>query len=108
MLVLYSFILSLYKRFHFSNSRLSEIYVIPEMEDECDTCLNPYCHNVTKFHSFWSSYFNIMSTMMGMHRRPCPLIVIFGNLDESGQFNACMFIVMSCDNIMDEYIPVAS
>lgn len=79
-------------RVHFSKSRLSEMY--PEVEDTCDKCHGSPCHLSHMFflcpelNSFWTGYFSIMSTVLGVNLQACPLIAIFGIPDASLALNS--------------------
>lgn len=79
-------------RAHFSKSRLSELY--PEVENKCDKCHGSPCHLshmfflCPKLEGFWTGYFAIMSTVLGVTLQPCPLIAIFGIPDCSLSLNS--------------------
>lgn len=79
-------------RVHFSKSRLSEIY--PEVVDTCDKCHGSPCHLSHMFflcpelNGFWTGYFSIMSTVLGVDLQACPLIAIFGIPDASLALNS--------------------
>uniref|UniRef100_A0AAR2JQE7 Reverse transcriptase domain-containing protein n=1 Tax=Pygocentrus nattereri TaxID=42514 RepID=A0AAR2JQE7_PYGNA len=74
-------------RVHFSKTRLASIY--PEVEDRCDRCHGSPCHLSHMFYlcpylkNFWTQYFSIISTVLGVNLQPCPLISIFGISDPS-------------------------
>lgn len=61
-------------RVHFSKSRLSGIY--PELEDRCEKCQGSPCHLSHMFFlcpglkSFWTSYFSILSAVLGVNLHP--------------------------------------
>uniref|UniRef100_A0AAR2KLP1 Reverse transcriptase domain-containing protein n=1 Tax=Pygocentrus nattereri TaxID=42514 RepID=A0AAR2KLP1_PYGNA len=74
-------------RAHFSKSRLSKLY--PEVKDVCDRCYGSPCDLSHMFFlcpalkGFWTGYFTIMTTVLGVQVQPCALIAIFGVSDRS-------------------------
>ena len=65
-------------REHFSKSRLSKLYL--EVEDGSPCHLSHMFFLCPGLTGFWVGYFIIMSTVLGVHLQPCPLIAIFGFL----------------------------
>ena len=69
-------------RIHYSKARLAEIY--PNVDNRCDRCnhapadLSHMFFLCPTLHTFWVSYFQIISEVLSLNLEPCPQIAIFG------------------------------
>ncbi|CAI5656797.1 unnamed protein product [Oreochromis niloticus] len=69
-------------RLHFSRSRLSKIY--PGIPDLCNRCNTSPCDLTHMFFAcsslqlYWTFYFEVLSHVLSVTLKPCPLVAIFG------------------------------
>lgn len=74
--------LKILHRAHLSKSKLHEIY--PDSDPNCDRCGSPQVDlshmfwSCPKLGTYWSSIFNVFSTLLNNSLQPCPLLAIFG------------------------------
>ena len=79
-------------RIHYTRARLKKLF--PDTDELCIRCSqSPADHTHTffscpKLHSFWTSFFDTLSTVFNIRMSPCPLIAIFGVSPVVGRFTS--------------------
>ena len=79
-------------RIHYTRPRLKKLF--PDTDELCIRCSqSPADHTHTffscpKLHSFWTSFFDTLSTVFNIRMSPCPLIAIFSVSPVVGRFTS--------------------
>ena len=80
-------------RLHYTKAKLSRMF--PDTTDSCTRCHHsPADHTHTffscpKLYSFWTSFFNTISEVLGVSVLPSPLIAIFGVSPAASKLSRC-------------------